>query len=118
MQLYEITNGGERAVYRRKQAEAHEQAKLLVPRADVRIRLLDYPSDIGAFEGLFNGTLPQGQIKRSWALTNRGGMRELELTSAGEEVQPEPEEEAAEAPSRPTEDASAFWGRLNAGSRA
>jgi hypothetical protein len=95
MQLYEISNGLGTRTFRRKQGDAHAVAKNLSPRGDVRVRLYDYPSDVGTFEGLFNGVIPKGGFLRAWMLTARGGMQEIEAAKAEAEVLEEQQDEAA-----------------------
>lgn len=94
MQLYEISNGLGTRAFRRKQGDAHAIAKNMSPRGDVRVRLYDYPSDVGTFEGLFNGVLPEGGFLRAWMLTARGGLQEIEAAKAEAEVLEEREDRA------------------------
>lgn len=106
MQLYEVSNGLGTRVHRRKQGDAHAVAKNMSPRGDVRIRLYDYPSDVGTFEGLFNGVIPQGGFLRAWMLTARGGMQEIEAAKAEAEVLEEREDSGA---STNQDDGPFYW---------
>lgn len=95
--LYEISNGARTPTYLTKQADAHTFAKGLLPRADVRIRLYDYPNDVDTFCGLMNGVRPKGGIKRAWMLSARGGLVEMDQAHIDRELA---DEAASDEPSQ------------------
>lgn len=86
MQLYEVSDGGERCVWAEKLADAHGAGRLMPMRTNVRIRLYDYPDNKAAFCCLFNGRRPKGELQRAWGLTNRGGLMELPQEKATQEI--------------------------------
>jgi hypothetical protein len=61
-------------------ATAHINAKLYTKShlCDLRIELIDVPTDKAAVCALLNGDIPELPALRTWKLTARGGLTEVE----------------------------------------
>jgi hypothetical protein len=81
MQFYRIVRDvpGVNPDYRGTQHDAHTHAKSLSSDFwnDVRIELVDIPTDKDSLITLLNGEAVQDKVLRTWALTDRGGLREV-----------------------------------------
>lgn len=122
MQLYEVHSPSGGTAWRRTQSEAHEHAKLGLPREEVSITLRDYPSDQATFCTLFNGGYPEGKAVKRWKLTAKGGLHEVPVDGledpAVEVKASRPRKEKPEAPPADALPPDQFWAKLEADRKA
>jgi len=79
MNVYRISRDGvEGFVYKSTQAEAHGHARSLVAYSHTYIDLLDLDVDKSAIVHLLSTGVPLAKVIKSWGLTPRGGLKEVD----------------------------------------
>jgi len=87
MQLYEVSPSvGAKSTWHGSRGEAHDAAKLIIPREDCRLYLWAMPTDKDAILSMLNGITPKAEPLAAWSLTARGGLHEVPLARAKAEL--------------------------------
>lgn len=75
MMFYRLAEFGDHAIYECTREDAHKTAKS--GGLDVRIELVDIPTDKANLALMFSRACAEEKLLRTWALTERGGLREV-----------------------------------------